>query len=60
MTPDPHCQACGTPLDRLWSLYVGNYWGARELQYISGRAIDVGKCPAARGVFGLKAHTPPS
>lgn len=60
MTPDHRCQKCGAGLESLWSLYIGTYWGARELQYYSGRPISNGKCPMSRGIFGLGSHVPRS
>lgn len=49
------CQKCGLPLERMWSLYVGHFWGTRE------GALGPGQCQ--KNVFMGTAygpHTPPS
>ncbi|MGS2640261.1 hypothetical protein [Streptosporangium sp. G12] len=61
MTDGPRpglCGACRWPISRLWSLYLGYYWGAdvRE-DYLF---LPAAACIANRGPLGYGPHTPPA
>ncbi|GAA0853601.1 hypothetical protein ACFQVD_26240 [Streptosporangium amethystogenes subsp. fukuiense] len=58
--PGPHfrpfvCQKCGLPLERMWSLYIGYFWGTREGDLGPGQC----KRNVSMGV-AYGPHTPPS